>query len=105
MQGKNRLEIPCMQCTTRTQGSSLLPLPRPFVIAGQRFRECYYWDSCWIVKGLLACGMLESARCIVLNFVHLVHEHGFVPNGNRVRISNSIASPRRVDNVLAQCCQ
>lgn len=29
---------------------SLLPLPGPFFIPGQRFREMYYWDSYWIVR-------------------------------------------------------
>lgn len=29
---------------------SLLALPQPFVIAGDRFREQYYWDSYWIIR-------------------------------------------------------
>ena len=27
-----------------------------------RFREVYYWDTYWIVAGLLACHMVETAR-------------------------------------------
>ena len=33
--------------------SSFIPLNRTFVVAGGRFREPYYWDSFWIVEGLL----------------------------------------------------
>lgn len=41
---------------------SLLPLPDHFVIAGDRFREEYYWDSYWIVQGLIICGLVETAQ-------------------------------------------
>src|SRR3954464_6005649 len=27
------------------EGSSLLPLPYPYIVPGGRFREIYYWDS------------------------------------------------------------
>jgi hypothetical protein len=37
-------------------------MSRYFFIPGQRFRELYYWDSYWVVKGLLVSGMLESAK-------------------------------------------
>lgn len=33
--------------------SSLVPAPNPFIIPGERFRESYYWDSFWIILGLL----------------------------------------------------
>lgn len=33
---------------------SLLPLPHPFVVPGDRFREVYYWDSYW-VSALVNC--------------------------------------------------
>src|SRR5215470_92494 len=29
----------------RAAGSSLLPLPRPYVVPGGRFGEVYYWDT------------------------------------------------------------
>lgn len=41
---------------------SLLSLPHPFFIPGQRFRELYYWDSYWVIKGLLVSGMHRSAE-------------------------------------------
>ena len=35
---------------------SFIPIERPFVVAGGRFREAYYWDSFWIIEGLLRSG-------------------------------------------------
>ena len=55
----------------------------PFVVPGGRFREGYYWDSYWIVKGLLRSGMRETALGIVRNFLDDVRAFGYVPNGNR----------------------
>ena len=37
-------------------------LPYPAVVAGARFREVYYWDSYFIVRGLLVSGMKETAK-------------------------------------------
>lgn len=63
---------------------SLLPLKHPYmIVAGGRFRECYYWDSFWILKGLLVSDMHGTARMIVENLLDLVKRYGFVPNGNR----------------------
>jgi alpha,alpha-trehalase len=63
---------------------SLLYVPHPFVIPGGRFREFYYWDSFWIVKGLLFSEMFETARGMILNLAYMVNHHGFIPNGGRV---------------------
>lgn len=40
---------------------SLLPLSNRVVVPGERFREIYYWDSYWVVKGLLVSQMGETA--------------------------------------------
>ena len=47
---------------------SLLVLPNPAVIAGDRFREVYYWDSFFIIQGLLVSGMKTTA--MVCNVVY-----------------------------------
>lgn len=62
---------------------SLLYVPKPFVVPGGRFREFYYWDAYWIVKGLLVSGMHETCKYMIQNFVHMVETYGFVPNGGR----------------------
>jgi len=39
--------------------SSLLPLPRPYVVPGGRFRELHYWDSYFTMLGLAESGRAE----------------------------------------------
>ncbi|KAK6025344.1 alpha,alpha-trehalase, partial [Ostertagia ostertagi] len=73
---------------------SLLYVPHPFIIPGGRFREFYYWDSFWILKGLIFSEMYETARGIIKNLAFMVdkggikseifYTNGFVPNGGRV---------------------
>lgn len=63
---------------------SFLPVPNPFIIPGGRFREYYYWDSYWIIDGLLISGMNEMARGMIDNFISVVKEIGFIPNGGRI---------------------
>ncbi|RCN46893.1 alpha,alpha-trehalase [Ancylostoma caninum] len=63
---------------------SLIYVPHPFVVPGGRFREFYYWDAYWIVKGLLISGMTDTAKSMILNFAHMINNYGFVPNGGRI---------------------
>ena len=46
-----------------------------------RSTELYYWDSYWIVKGLLVSGMAATATGMVRNLLSLLDAHGHVPNG------------------------
>ena len=63
---------------------TLLPLRHDkMIVPGGRFREFYYWDSYWIVRGLLLCNMTSTARLVVENLVGMVDAYGFVPNGSR----------------------
>ncbi|CAI8011659.1 Trehalase [Geodia barretti] len=62
---------------------SLIFLPNPFIVPGGRFRETYYWDTYWMVEGLLLCGMNDTARGMIENLAYLVHKYGLVPNGGR----------------------
>ena len=41
---------------------SLLYLPYPVIVPGGRFREIYYWDCFWIIRGLIQCEMLSTAK-------------------------------------------
>ena len=45
-------------------------------------------DTVWIVQGLVACDMLQSAIGVVRNQLYLADKFGFVPNGNRVYFLN-----------------
>jgi len=66
------------------QRHSCLPREYPMVVPGGRFREMYYWDTYWIVRGLLVCDMVQTATGLVLNSLDQVQHFGFCPNGNRV---------------------
>ena len=55
-------------------------------------REGYYWDSYWIVKGLLACGMHSTARGTLLNFAHFIGVFGSVA-GTSAALTPSASSP------------
>lgn len=74
---------------------SFLPLARNFVVAGGRFREPYYWDSFWIIEGLLRTkgSFTEIAGNIIENFLDFVQRYGFVPNGARVYYLNRSQPP------------
>jgi alpha,alpha-trehalase len=63
---------------------SFLPRPYPMVVPGGRFRESYYWDSYWTIRGLLVCSMNETAYYIIKNLLSDVENFGFVPNGGRI---------------------
>ena len=67
----------------KDQDSSLIPLPRPYVVPGGRFREVYYWDSYFTMLGLADSGRVAAIEDMVENFAYLIEEIGFVPNGNR----------------------
>ncbi|KAK0734949.1 glycoside hydrolase family 37 protein [Lasiosphaeria miniovina] len=80
----------CTECA-----NSFIPVNRTFVVAGGRFREPYYWDSYWIVEGLLRTGgaFIEISKNIIENFLDFVETIGFVPNGARVYYLNRSQPP------------
>ncbi|RYY33624.1 hypothetical protein EON62_04065, partial [archaeon] len=44
----------------------------------------YYWDTYWVIMGLLRSEMYQTAMGVALNLVHMLDLFGFVPNGGRV---------------------
>ncbi|XP_056174090.1 probable trehalase [Syzygium oleosum] len=77
----------------RPDRHTLVPLPGPLIIPGSRFREVNYWDSYWIVRGLLASKMYATAKAIVTNLIYLLEEYGHVLNGARVYYANRSQPP------------
>lgn len=63
---------------------SIIYVDNPVIVPGGRFREFYYWDSYWILKGLLLCEMRFTAKGMVSNFLDVVNRIGFIPNGGRI---------------------
>lgn len=66
------------------QRTSFVPRRYPMIVPGGRFRESYYWDSWWIIRGLLVCEMPLTAKYVILNLLDDVENFGFVPNGGRI---------------------
>ncbi|QDZ19786.1 trehalase [Chloropicon primus] len=64
-------------------GTTVLALPHKMFVPGSRFREQYYWDSYFVLQGLLASRMGTSALQLTENLLHCVERYGFVPNGTR----------------------
>src|SRR5271157_5330068 len=68
---------------TTSPYSSLLPLPRPYVVPGGRFRELYYWDSYFTMLGLKQSGRRDLLAGMVADFADMIDTYGHVPNGAR----------------------
>ncbi|CAH0719622.1 unnamed protein product, partial [Brenthis ino] len=62
---------------------SFLYVPNGFIVPGGRFKELYYWDSFWMIRGLLISNMLQTARGMIENLLYLVEKFGYIPNGSR----------------------
>ncbi len=67
----------------RDGNSTLLPLPKNYIVPGGRFREVYYWDTYFTMLGLQVSRRLDLMKSVTDNFSHLIDTYGFVPNGNR----------------------
>ena len=63
---------------------ALLWVPHPYIMAGPtRYREQYYWDSYFILRGLLAMGEVELAQGVVRNIFYEIDHYGVALNANR----------------------
>lgn len=69
--------------TTAPPYSSLIALPKPYVVPGGRFREGYYWDTYFTMLGLQEAGREDLVDNMLDNFAYLIDTVGHVPNGNR----------------------
>ena len=76
---------PVLTRTAKSAGryDSLLPLPKPYVVPGGRFREVYYWDSYFTMLGLAESGHWDRVQDMVDNFAWELDTYGHIPNGNR----------------------
>ena len=58
----------------------VLPYPYNSPCAEGLFDEFYYWDTCFINKGLIADGKYEYAMQNLLNMAYLIQRYGYMPN-------------------------
>lgn len=80
-------------CNGTTCDYSLIPLNHTIVVPGGRYREVYYWDSYWILQGLLASKLEYYAWSLLQNFMDLIEDYGFIPNGGRKYYLNRSQPP------------
>jgi len=89
--------------------SSLIPLNHTFIVPGGRFREqcmclptvetlslrCLsdYWDSKFILEGLLKSELFSIANSTLQNFMDEIEKFGFIPNGGRIYYLNRSQPP------------
>lgn len=87
------IRVVAPQVAQAPQRHSALPRRFPMVLPGGRFREMYYWDSLWIVEGLLVSGMVDTAHGLVQNLLDDVTAFGYIPNGGRIYYLNRSQPP------------
>ncbi|XP_019866196.2 trehalase-like [Aethina tumida] len=73
--------------TSRIQFSDVMPE------AGGNYMEYHYWDTHWIVLGMLAAGKASYVKAILSNFCELIDKYGYVPNGGRIYYVNRTQMP------------
>ncbi|KAJ3518159.1 hypothetical protein NLJ89_g25 [Agrocybe chaxingu] len=85
----------------RCEGS-LIPLNHTFVVPGGRFREQYYWDSFWIVEGLIESQLFDIVNDTLQNFMDELDQFGFIPNGGRIYCDLNRSQPPLFIQMLAR---
>ncbi|PNF19664.1 Trehalase [Cryptotermes secundus] len=78
---------------------SIIYVPHPVIVPGGRFREFYYWDSYWIVRGLLLSEMYTTVKGMLGNFFSIVENYGCIPNGGRIYYSKRSQPPMLIPMV------
>ncbi len=63
--------------------SSALALPSPYVVAGGRSREVYYWDSYFTMLGLVRDQRGDLVEGMIDDFTALIERYGHIPDGSR----------------------
>lgn len=66
-----------------TDGGSIIPLRKQYVVSGEGFEEVYYDEAYFIMLGLQAAGETQLMEDMVLNFAQLIQDFGYIPHSNR----------------------
>ena len=62
---------------------TLIGVPCPDTVPGERYDEFYGWDAFFAARGHAAKGRWDRVNHAVINRAHLIERFGHVPNGNR----------------------
>ena len=92
---------PAPSVAAHPEQHSLLSTTAGLIVPGGRFRESYYWDTYWIIKGLLVCNMTSTAQGLVDNLLAFADRYTHVPNGGRVYYLDRSQPPMLTEMVRA----
>ncbi len=72
-----------------------IPLPHPFNVPciSVNFQNLFYYDTYFLNRGLIALGDIAQAENNVNDILYLVEQLGFVPNSNRLDMTNRSQPP------------
>jgi alpha,alpha-trehalase len=65
---------------------SIIHVKNPVIVPGGRFREFYYWDSYWVLLGLLHCEMTNVSK--TFKALRLLHSNSNFLNFSPLFIDN-----------------
>jgi alpha,alpha-trehalase len=77
----------------RLNRGSLLALPYPYIVPGGRFLEQFYWDSYFIMLGLVVDKKWKIVEGIIKNFAHMIRRYGYIPTANRTYLLSRSQPP------------
>ncbi|KAJ1348639.1 hypothetical protein KIN20_003989 [Parelaphostrongylus tenuis] len=77
----------------------IVPVKDAFIVPGGKFEIFFYWDSYWILKGLLLSEMFHTAEGMLQNFADILANDGFIPNSGSVQLSRRTQPPLFVQMV------
>ena len=72
---------------------SIIYVPHPVIVSGGQLRDFCYWDSYWVIRGLLLSEMYTTVKGMLGNFFSIVESYGFIPNGGRIYYSKRLQPP------------
>lgn len=71
----------------------IVPVPNTFIVPGGLFQVYFYWDSYWIMKGLLVSQLTRTVKGMINNFAFVIDYHGFIPNSGNIQLSRRSQPP------------
>jgi alpha,alpha-trehalase len=63
--------------------STLIALPKPYLLSNGRAHEVPYQEAYFMMLGLQAAGRMDLVENMVDNFAYLINTQGYVPSANR----------------------
>ena len=67
----------------RKDRGSLIALPHKYIVPGGRFAEQFYWDSYFVMLGLVADKRWDLVEMMMKNYTYMIRKFGFIPTANR----------------------